>query len=78
MNPEWTYEGYWNAVLGGNRTARDVRDEFNLSKKTVSEWLREAEVTAAREGGIAIPEEWQDFREQALAELERACNAETA
>lgn len=29
-NTTWTYEQYWNAVLGANRSADDIVREFDL------------------------------------------------
>ena len=43
MVAEWTYEGYWNAVLGDCRDAARVVSEFALVAG-LDEWLGQAEV----------------------------------
>lgn len=77
MTTSWTYEGYWNAVLGANRTAEDVVREFKLdaSRRTEMEfWLDDAEAAAWAAGGNSgrVPEEWADFHDRALRELDGA------
>lgn len=71
----WTYEGYWNAVLGADRDEAAVVEEFELDatdRQGLGEWLGSAEAEAAREGGIDIPAEWADHHARALAELQAA------
>ena len=73
MDKTWTYEGYWAAVLGGNRSAEDVVREFDLdptNRHTLSEWLGEAEAEAWRVGGKK-PKETFDWHERALDQLQR-------
>jgi hypothetical protein len=68
----WTYEGYWNVVLGANRDAARVVDQFELTPRGLDEWLGQAEAEACAVGGIQLPVEWCGFHQQALAELEAA------
>ena len=74
-NAKWDYEGYWNTVLGANRSAEDVIREFDLStndKRGLDEWLGYAEVEAWRVGGHGpMPKEWSAFHDRALNELIR-------
>lgn len=69
----WTYEGYWNAVLGANRSASDVVSEFELNtgdRRGLDEWLGQAEGEALAIGGLGeLPEEWSDYHERALNAL---------
>lgn len=73
----WTFEGYWNAVLGADRDAADVVREFALTTSpmgTIDEWLGKAESEAwamGRQGG-SMPGEWADHHSVALAQLEEA------
>jgi hypothetical protein len=49
----WTYEGYWNVVLGDCRTAAQVVSEFALegaNEASLNEWLIQAEREAWRAG----------------------------
>ena len=74
----WTYEGYWNAVLGVG-SAQDVVREFDLSAAGVDEWLgtAESESWAAGNGKAGeLPEEWTGFHGRALAELKNAMVAQ--
>lgn len=72
----WTYEGYWNAVMGPYRTAADVVREFEIrSVRGLDEWLGVAEYEAWVVAGSfqeEAPEEWGAFHAQALRELKRA------
>jgi hypothetical protein len=74
MATSWTYEGYWNAVLGANRDAADVVREFELVSDGLEEWLDSAE-TAARVADwmTELPEEWPGFHARTLRALESAC-----
>jgi hypothetical protein len=68
----WTYDGYWNAVLGANRDADDVIVEFDLNghRAELDEWLGTAEESARVAGGLEVlPAEWADFHGRALDEL---------
>ena len=70
----WTYEGYWNVVLGDKRDAARVVGEFQLdptNRRGLDEWLGGAEATAWSEGGDEhdMPAEWRDFHGKALGEL---------
>lgn len=69
----WDYDGYWNVVIGPNKTAADVVDEFDLDPNDSSfmeSWLHDVEVEACLAGNYKImPEEWEAFRERALNEL---------
>lgn len=81
MTTSWTYEGYWNAVLGANRDAAGVVEEFGLSgtRQGVSEWLGAAEAEAARVGGVDARAVWgADFHERALDELCAAAESAVA
>lgn len=75
MMKAWTYEGYWATVLGANRSAQTVVEEFGLPRggdlQTLSTWLGTAEVEAWRAGKIAgeLPEEWAEFHKRAIDEL---------
>lgn len=70
-----TFEGYWNVVLGANRSADDVVREFSLDpadRRGVDEWLGNAECEALLFGGDpSMPAEWADFHSRALDAL---CN----
>jgi len=75
----WSYEGYWNAVLGDRRSAEQVVAEFELVGEGLDEWLGTAEAEAARVGGLReLPDEWSDFHAQALEELEEVIDAADA
>jgi hypothetical protein len=87
MTP-WTYEGYWNAVLGLENAAGVLR-EYELtdgSERGLDEWLGVAESAAWNAGGGSardLPEEWAAHHTRALAALvaaaeERAAEEETA
>ncbi|GMV18390.1 MAG: hypothetical protein AMXMBFR56_66140 [Polyangiaceae bacterium] len=70
----WDYEGYWNVVLGADRTAADVVREFALNvddRPGLDEWLGHAEVESWRVGGTGgeLPAEWAGFHRRALEEL---------
>lgn len=70
----WDYEGYWNAVLGGNRTAADVVREFELVPTDLvglDKWLGHAEVESWRVGGTGgdMPAEGAEHHKHALDEL---------
>lgn len=75
MTTTWTFDGYWNTVLGANRSAADVVREFQLDVtdlRGLDEWLGGAEADALAAGGeTAIPAEWSGFHTQALDAL---CN----
>jgi len=68
---DWTFEGYWNAVLGANRTAADVVREFGLDpadQNGVDEWLGNAESEAWLQGGHGpfVPGDWVDLHQTAV------------
>jgi len=73
----WTYEGYWNAVLGASRDAANVVSEFELDasdRRGIDEWLGVAEVDAWMAGGgephrDALPTEWTEWHAKALNEI---------
>lgn len=70
----WTYEGYWNAVIGANRSAEDVIREFELNgrdRRGLDEWLgnAEAEASIAGSGTSKVPVEWEPFHAKALEEM---------
>ena len=71
---EWTFDGYWNAVLGANRGPRSVIDEFDLdptNKRTLSDWLSDAEAEAWRVGGDRpTQDQCYVWHEKALAMLQ--------
>jgi hypothetical protein len=74
MVAEWTYEGYWNAVLGDCRDAARVVSEFALVAG-LDECLGQAEVEAWRVSGgeaVTLPSGWAEFHKRALEELEAA------
>jgi hypothetical protein len=80
----WSYEGYWNAVLGANRDAADVVREFELEARGLDEWLGHAEAEAwalgyGRDGAVRggdMPSEWAEYHTSALAALRRAAEQE--
>lgn len=82
----WNYTGYWNTVLGANRSASEVVGDFNLvpDETAIDAWLDEAEVEAWRVGGVGgrIPDSWLAFRKTAAAALlayaKRAADSEEA
>jgi hypothetical protein len=70
----WSYEGYWNVVLGSHRNADDVLSEFDLdaeNTKALDGWLSAAESTAWKTSGTPgdIPDPWKAFHVRALDEL---------
>ncbi len=68
----WDFEGYWNTVLGANRSAADVVVEFKLVAEGLDEWLGTAEDAARSAGGLKeCPEEWDAFHARALDRLGR-------
>ena len=76
----WDFDGYWNAVLGAERTPGRVIGEFELEpadRRGLDEWLGHAEVEAWRVGGEGgdLPEEWAVHHARALAAL---CAVEAA
>ena len=75
MSKAWTFEGYWNVVLGANRNADDVVREFGLDPADqygVDEWLGNAESEALAMGGKTnMPAEWVEFHIRAFDVL---CN----
>jgi hypothetical protein len=73
----WTYEGYWNVVMGANRSPQDVVFEFGLdaegtSRRSIDEWLgwAESEAWAMGRRGGPLPEEWEEFHQRALQSLQ--------
>lgn len=73
----WDYEGYWNVVLGANRSPGDVIREFDLVAQGLDEWLGHAESEAWSAGGEGgeMPAEWGTFHARALRELGAAVEA---
>lgn len=70
--PAWTFEGYWNVVLGASRSAEDVVQDFKLEGDDgLDEWLGTAEADAWAMGGEQgdLPEEWGGYHARALDEL---------
>ena len=73
----WTYEDYWNIVMGPYRSAADVSREFDLSSSptqghgSIDEWLGHAEVEAWTVGDneAPLPKEWADFHARAVETL---------
>lgn len=76
----WTFEGYWNTVLGANRNATDVVRELELDPsdaRGLDEWLGKAESEAWTVGGFAgqpYPEEWTGYHARALEALVEAAS----
>lgn len=71
MATNWTFDGYWNTVLGASRDAADVVREFDLNpaddRRGTDEWLGTAEAEALAMGGsVDVPAEWSDFHAKAL------------
>lgn len=78
---KWTYEGYWNAVIGANMTPEKAVYEYDLVPgdfKGLDEWLGEAEVAAWAAGGQTgpLPPEWTEYHQRAAQVLDAASNAE--
>jgi hypothetical protein len=72
--PTWTYEGYWNAVIGAERSAGDAIREYDLTPDgdvaSFRRWLEEAEEEALSQGGLdGRPDEWSEFRGRAAREF---------
>ena len=69
----WTFDGYWNAVIGAERTAGDVLVDFDMldaTRRDFDEWLGHAEESAREAGGLdTLPPEWEGYHERALAML---------
>jgi hypothetical protein len=76
----WSYEGYWNVVLGSDRNADDVVHDFDLVAEGLDEWLGVAEAEAWNQvgGKQALPEEWRGFHTRTLADLTSAAEAAAA
>ncbi len=78
----WTYEGYWNVVIGADRRPDEAVVEFDLVGKTaeeIEEWLASSEEEAWQAGKGAddpdeIPDEWEDLRARAARDLHAATN----
>lgn len=71
----WDYEGYWQTVLGADRTPTRVVAEFSLVAAGLDEWLGTAEAEAWSAGGgraADLPAEWTAHHARALRELQRA------
>lgn len=70
----WTYEGYWNVVVG--RSASQCVLEFDLGsdRKQIAAWLDEAAIQAWQAGGIGgrMPQSWLDYFDRALDALHDA------
>lgn len=75
----WTFDGYWNTVLGAIRSAADVVREFELDASDrvgLGTWLGEAEDAARSAGGLSTcPAAWAEHHTRALDAL---CAAEVA
>jgi hypothetical protein len=73
----WTLEGYWNLVIGADRTADSTVREFDLTSESLDEWLGAAETEAWTMGGEdgGIPDEWEGFHAKTLAALRAAIEA---
>lgn len=71
MKTTWTFEGYWNTVLGDKRTPEMVVQEFGLggSRRQLDEWLGAAEAAAIDQGAWG---DMMDHHEHALDPLETA------
>lgn len=80
----WTYEGYWNTVLGAHSDAARIVAEYDLAgatKRGLDEWLGGAESDAWAESGRKHderPASWRGFHRRALAELVEAAEAAEA
>ena len=71
LRADWTYDGYYTAVIGELGPASIVA-EFGLDpsdRQGLSEWIGNAEHEAAAAAGIGIPAEWADHHVKALDEL---------
>jgi len=80
MSANWTFEGYWNVVLGTGRNPSDVVREFDLDitdRAGLDEWLGSAEAEAWAMGGNdhPVPVEWVEYHERALSLLAGTCQA---
>lgn len=73
MAQTWDFEGYWNVVLGANRSAADVVRDFDLDpsdERGLDEWLGHSEEAALGEARQTdIPETWEAFHARALDAL---------
>lgn len=82
--PAWSFDGYWNVVVGANRNASDAVREFDLAPgddSGFSEWLSEAESiawTAGGHSGEPVPEEWTEYHDRAVRLLADAANSKGA
>lgn len=70
----WTYDGYWNVVLGANRGPTEVVTDFELDPRDrpgLCEWLGHAEAEAWRVGGEGspIPDVWTEYHRRAVEAL---------
>lgn len=75
----WTFEGYWNTVLGTGTAAQVVR-EHELVAAGLDEWLGTAEAEAWSAGGRGgpLPDEWSSFHARALTALQAALSGSVA
>lgn len=70
----WSYEGYWNVVLGHTRSPHNVVSEFGLvnDRRSLDEWLGHAEEEAIHYGRLNRVEtlkDWEGHHARALDEL---------
>lgn len=71
----WTFEGYWNTVIGSTYTPESVVEEFKLVARGLDEWLGSAEEAAISAGAVdrtTTLDAWADFHDLALAKLAAA------
>ena len=72
---EWTYEGYWHAVIGLHTPAQAVA-EFDLTGEGgIERWLEEAETISAAQSADFSDDDaatWAAFRTRAASALSAA------
>lgn len=71
----WTYEGYWNAVVGLGTPAQAVEEHglVPAGLDSFASWLDEAESIARTEGHLAQrPAEWSAYQRRAAEALQAA------
>lgn len=72
--PPWDFEGYWNAVIGSNRTPESTVAEFGFEDlDAIRDWLDASEKAAIDAGGEAFedgrPAEWDAHNARAFGKL---------
>jgi hypothetical protein len=66
----WDFEGYWNTVIGSNRTPESTVAEYGFEdQRAIRDWLDAAETEALAAGGIERPASWDAHNALAFGKL---------